>query len=77
MNTLIKICDSKTEMYRQLYRGQISETALIARMEIKDEQMAIELRRMSALLCATCEEIGRPEHNVVSIEFGPTIEPEQ
>jgi len=76
MNTLIKICDSKTEMYRQLYRGQISETALIARMEIKDEQMAIELRRMSALLCAACQEIGMPEHESVKVEFGPAVEDE-
>lgn len=76
MNTLIKICDSKTEMYRQLYRGQISETALIARMEIKDEQMAIELRRMSALLCAACQEIGMPDKPSIEIDFGPVVDDE-
>jgi len=58
MINLSKLNDSKIEMYRQLYRGQISETALIARMEVKDEQMALELKRLSALLCQTCEELG-------------------
>ena len=71
MINLSRLNDSKIEMYRQLYRGQISETALIARMEVKDEQMALELKRLSALLCQTCDEIGTPESNLkVEIESG-------
>ncbi len=66
---LLKMQECKIEMYRQLYRGQISESALIARMEIKDEQMAMELKRISALLCVTCDEIGRPERNDLTVNL--------
>ena len=70
MINLSRLNDSKIEMYRQLYRGQISETALIARMEVKDEQMALELKRLSALLCRSCEEIGTPSSIDLTVEFG-------
>jgi hypothetical protein len=70
MINLSKLNDSKIEMYRQLYRGQISETALIARMEVKDEQMALELKRLSALFCASCEKIGMPDSIDLTVELG-------
>jgi len=78
INNLIKIQESKIEMYRQLHRTepQISETALINRMEIKDEQMLQKLKRFSALLCATCDEIGMPDKPAIEINFGPAVDDE-
>ena len=76
MNTLIKLNDSKIEIHRQNQRGQLHDSAALARMEVKDEQMAIELRRISALLCVTCDELGRPEKPAVSIDFGPVVDDE-
>tara|TARA_R110000822_G_scaffold135429_2_gene273014 strand:+ start:498 stop:725 length:228 start_codon:yes stop_codon:yes gene_type:complete len=74
MNTLINLQVAIADIYRQLQRGQIGETAALARIEVKIEQMSIETAKISALLCATCDEIGRPANNVVEVAFKPTRE---
>jgi hypothetical protein len=72
MNTLINLQVGITEIFRQLQRGQIGETAALARIEIKVEQMSIETAKISALLCAACNEVGATENNILSVDFTPT-----
>ena len=60
MINLLKMQEHKIEMWRLKRMGRISQMAFDARMEVKDEQMYLELKRLSALLCRTCEEIGTP-----------------
>ncbi len=72
INNLIHTQELKIEMYKQLRRTepQISEAALINRMEIKDEQMLQKLKKLAALLCASCEEIGTPSSIDLTVELG-------
>ena len=74
MNTLINLKDSIVEIYRQLQRGQIGETAALARIEVKVEQLSIKADKLAASSCATCDEIGRIENSVVEVAFKPTWE---
>jgi len=76
MMNLLKMQECKIEMWKQKRLGKILPEAFDARMEIKDEQMYLEIVRLSALLCATCEEIGRPDKTVVKIDFGPVVDDE-
>ena len=76
MINLLKMQECKIEMYRHLRLGTLNQEAFNARMEIKDEQMYQEIKRISALLCVTCDELGRPEKPAVSIDFGPVVDDE-
>ena len=60
MINLLKMQEHKIEMWRLKRMGRITQMAFDARMEVKDEQMYLELKRVSALLCQTCEEVGTP-----------------
>ena len=68
--------EHKIEMWRLKRMGRISQMAFDARMEVKDEQMYLELKRLSALLCRTCEEIGQPESIDLTVNLGSAIDEE-
>ena len=70
MNSLITKVDLANDVFAQLRRGNINETAALARLEVKLEQISRDMKKLSALLCSTCEEIGQPESIDLTVELG-------
>ena len=73
INNLIHTQALKLAMYEQ-HPDQLEYVALINRMKIKDEQMMKKLKRLAALLCASCEEIGIPDTVDLTVELGSAID---
>ena len=76
MISLMNKVDLAEEVFAELRREKITETAALARLEVKIEQIKRDMQKFSALLCVTCDEIGRPEKPTVAIDFGPVVDDE-
>ena len=76
MISLINKIDLADEVFAELRRGKITETAALARLEVKVEQIKRDMLKFSALLCVTCDELGRPEKPSIKIEFGTVVDDE-
>ena len=74
MNSLITKVDLANDVFAQLRRGNINETAALARLEVKLEQISRDMKKLSALLCSTCEEIGQPESIDLTVNLGSAID---
>ena len=74
MINLLKMQEHKIEMWRLKRMGRVTQVAFDAKMEVKDEQMYLELKRLSALLCQTCEEIGQPNSIDLTVELGSAVD---
>jgi len=76
MNTVIEIFKLQIELAKQMDLGQILPSTAASKMGLKAEQGLQDAIRTAALLCAACEEIGRPDKPAVKIDFGTVVDDE-
>ena len=74
MNTVISMTNQIIELCNQVNRRQILPSTAIDKIEIKALKVKQDIEKLSALLCASCEEIGQPESIDLTVELGSAID---
>ena len=70
MNTVISMASQIVELCNQVNRRQILPSTAIDKIEIKALKLRQDVEKLSALLCASCDELGQPESNDLTVELG-------
>ena len=74
MNTVISMASQIVELCNQVNRRQILPSTAIDKIEIKALKLKQDIEKLSALLCASCEEIGTPNSIDLTVELGSAID---
>ena len=70
MISLIRKVDLAEEVFAELRRDKITETAALARLEVKIEQIKGDMKKFSVLHCEICKQIGVSDSNDLTVNLG-------
>ena len=69
LNEMLKLCEQTLHP-----RSEIPPKSTVMRMEVRIVKAIQDAERLSALLCASCEEIGIPDSIDLTVELGVAID---
>ena len=70
MNTVLSQLHQMRELCNQVNRRQILPSSAVDKIDIKLAKAIQDAEKLSALLCASCEEIGTPSSIDLTVELG-------